>query len=139
MNNKYVVPVICFTLGAATAFYYAPTKVKTETVVVEKEQTKTEQDTVIIEKTDKDGTKTKTTTIKTKQEVQAKKNTEASTVQENKKPQYHVSVMAGLDVTNLKNPAVFGVHAQKQFIGPFSLGAFIMTNTTAGVSVGIQF
>ena len=139
MNNKYVVPVICFAFGAATAFYYAPTKIKTETVVVEKQQTKTEQDTVIIEKTDKDGTKVKTTTIKTKKESQANKNTEASTVQENNKPQYHVSVMAGLDVTNLKNPAVFGVHAQKQFIGPFSLGAFIMTNATAGLSVGIQF
>lgn len=139
MNNKYVIPVVCFTLGAATAFYYLPTKVKTETVVVEKQETKTEQDTVIVEKTDKDGTKVKTTTIKTKSETQTKKDTEASTTKEIEKPKYHISAMAGLDVTNLKNPMVFGIHAQKQFIGPFSLGAFIMTNSTAGISVGVQF
>jgi hypothetical protein len=139
MKNKNLIPVVALLLGGALGYYMSPTKVQIQTVTVEVEKKKTEQDTVIVEKTEKDGTKTKTTTVKTKTETQTKKDTESSKTEETYKPQYNISVMAGMDLNNLSNPIVFGIHAQKQFIGPINFGIFGFTNKTAGLSIGLQF
>jgi hypothetical protein len=139
MKTNKTIPVICFIIGGVTAYYAMPKRVETKTVTVEVQNKKSEQDTVIVEKTNKDGTKTKTTTIKTKTETQNKKDNQKESNTVTSKPEYHISLMGGVDINNLSNPFIIGVHAQKQFIGPFSLGIFGFTNKTAGVSVGIQF
>lgn len=139
MKNKYIIPVVYFLAGGVLAYYAMPTKVKIEKVMVEVEHKKAEQDTVIVEKTNKDGSTTKTTVIKTRTETEIKKDSKIAESKETYKTQYNISVLAGVDVNNLANPAIFGIHAQKQFFGPIGLGLFVFTNKTAGLSVGFQF
>lgn len=138
MNSK-VITVTALILGGIVGYYFSPSKTETKIVTVEVENKKTEQDTVIVEKTNKDGTKIKTTTIKTKTESQKKTDIQNNKTEEKYSPQYNISVMAGFDFGNLSNPYMFGIHAQKQFIGPINLGLFAFTNKTAGISVGLQF
>lgn len=139
MNNRFLIPVVFFIMGGALAYFVMPTKVEIQTSSTQTQDTKVEQDTVIVEKTDKDGNKVKTTTIKTNTQTQTKREDKTVEVKENKKQQYHISAMAGVDVTNLTSPIVFGIHVQKQFIGPISIGLFGFTNKTAGLSLGLQF
>lgn len=126
-------------MGGALAYYFMPTKVEIQTSSTQTQDTKIDQDTVIIETTDKDGNKTKTTKTKTTTNTQTKREDKAEEVKHIKSPEYHISAMAAMDVTNLTSPLVFGIHIQKQFIGPVSIGLFGFTNKTAGLSLGLQF
>lgn len=138
-ENQKLLNVTCFIMGGLLAYIAFPTKIETKTVTVEVEKKKTQQNTVIVEKRNKDGSSIKITEIISKIEAESKKDNKVTEVKETYKPQYNVSVMAGVDVTNLKNPITFGIHAQKQFIGPFNLGLFALTNKTVGISAGLQF
>jgi hypothetical protein len=124
--------VVCFYLGR----YTAPTKVETKTVAVEVEKVKTNQNVVIVEKINKDGSRVKIT----QSSSQTYKNTETSVknskVVENK-PSVNIHAMAGLDVLNPKG-VVVGVHANKQILGPISLGVFGFTNNVIGLSLGMS-
>jgi hypothetical protein len=124
--------VVCFYLGR----YTAPTKVETKTVAVEVEKVKTNQNVVIVEKINKDGSRVKIT----QSSSQTYKNTETSVknskVVENK-PSVNIHAMAGLDVLNPKG-VVIGVHANKQILGPISLGVFGFTNNVIGLSLGMS-
>lgn len=124
--------VFCFCLGR----YTSPTKVETKTVTIEVEKVKTNQNVVVVEKVNKDGSRVKIT----KASSQTYRNTENSTqntkVVENK-PSVNIHAMAGLDVLNPKG-VVVGVHANKQILGPISLGVFGFTNNVIGLSLGMS-
>lgn len=90
-----------------------------------------------------DGTKrTETTTteetgtIKRTEDVTAQRDkTDVKTETANKNT---VAALIGLNVWSLPTP-IYGVSFTRQIYGPLNLGAFGLTNGTAGLSLGVSF
>lgn len=131
----FLIIVIAFYCGR----YSAPEKIKTEikTVEVEKIVTKVEHKTIRI-KENKDGSK-ETVIIsdsKTQDEQKSKSKTELEEITR-KHSVTNVSVMAG--VTHPVSGIDYGISVQRNILGPFTLGAWGMTNISAGLSIGFNF
>lgn len=153
-------------LALAAAFavgrYTVPTKTvtKIEEKIVEKEVIKWKEkevknedkdvETVIVETTYPDGTVKKETRIIDKGKIKVTFEAEGSSESEKSKvtsilksevkenANWNVSLLAGSE--NLKyNEFIYGVHVQKTVLGPFSVGAFGLTNKTVGLSIGGTF
>lgn len=69
----------------------------------------------------------------------ASSETQTSKTVTSEKGKINLSLMAGAQLNNLSGGMVYGIHADKRLIGPFTVGAFAFTNSTAGLSVGITF
>lgn len=158
MNNKVkygiLFPVLIVSFGIGR--YSAPEKVRTETkiVEVEKKSTKKEVDTdkhketKVVEVINPDGTKT-TTTIIVEDTDQKKKETDKSSRKSNydtvsevsrSGSRISLSALAGSDLRNLHALVpVYGVAANKELLGPITVGVFGMSNGLAGVSLGLNF
>ena len=147
--NQYLI-IIGAIVGAFLAGRYsAPDKIKIETVTVTKEvQVKDESQRVnqierVIETTYPDGRAVKETRIKTRAamrrseskavEIATKENREI----ENRRGVV-VSALMGLPFSSLSDGPVYGAAFQKKFIGPISIGAWMLTNLTFGLSVGLE-
>lgn len=76
-------------------------------------------------KTNTDKTKSSTTTVN-------------QTVTPQKGSTINISALAGNDFSGVFKP-VYGVSASKEFLGPVTLGVFGLTNSTIGVSIGLNF
>lgn len=124
--------VVCVALGYSLGRYFQPPKV--ETVEVTKEVIKKDVVTVVKEVVRPDGTKeTETTTTDRTTETSNTSNSSKVAI----KPAWKVNAMVGY---NIGQPKVeYGVMAQKNFIGPISLGAYATTERTIGVTVGLEF
>ena len=152
------VKIIICTLVVLTVFaagrYSAPTKIKTETKIVEvekktddkKSDVKDHKKTTIVETTAPDGTKTKTTTItddkESKSDDKSTDDTSRTTdqtkeVSKGSSP-LSVSLLAGLDISAPGTP-IYGLAVSRPILGPVTLGLFGMTNRTGGVSIGLTF
>jgi hypothetical protein len=150
-NKREVIFVV---IGLVTAFafgYYfgdAPvqrsteTKTKRETQVEEKKNVQTHTTTT----TTKSPTGAVTTTTVTDTSVVAIKDTDtrvenSTTSTENSQKRSKVSVQAllALDLQKGIQQPIYGIAAQKEFIGPITLGAFGLTNGVIGVSIGLNF
>lgn len=51
------------------------------------------------------------------------------------RPRYGLSVLVGTDFSN----PVYGLHVNKELLGPITVGVFGLTNKTLGVSIGLNF
>jgi hypothetical protein len=51
----------------------------------------------------------------------------------------NVSVLAGAPLTDFSYGLVYGASVSKQFLGPFSLGAWAFTDLRLGLSLGMEF
>lgn len=161
-----LVAVVVFMAGLACGRYTTPTKVvtKTETVTVEKEVVKnkevTSKDTnknrelVITETTKPDGTKVvekhyinrdeiKEDTTKTNTVTDTKKSdSKSESIVSNEKNDWNLSALVTNSHTEddfMKGSVSYGVHIQRRIIGPFSIGAFGISNKTYGLSIGASF
>lgn len=155
--------VIIATASLATAFavgrYTVPTKIVTETKVVEVEK-KVE---VVKETKDKDKRKktkkvikiapngekiitevtvedTKTTKSKDSSVTDEKsKASDSKTTQEKSNSPTTISILAGKKITDGLDPILFGAHVSKPVLGPVSIGVWGLSNMTFGLSVGLSF
>lgn len=161
-----LIAAVVFIAGLAAGRYTLPAKVitKTEIQTVEKEVIKnkevTSKDTnkdrelVIVETTKPDGTKivekhyinrdqikedsTKTNTVTDTKRTDSK----SETVTINDKNDWNLSALVTTSHTDsdmFHQSLSYGVHVQRRIIGPFSIGAFGITNKTYGLSVGASF
>lgn len=158
--------VTALLIGVAFGRYTLPAKIvtKTETVTVEKEVIKnvetTSKDTnkdrelivtetvkpdgtKIIEKhyVNKDQIKEDTTKVGTTTDVKSS-DTKTSIVETNAKNDWNISALATKSHTDddmFKGSLSYGVHVQRRILGPISIGAFGLTNRTAGISIGVSF
>lgn len=153
--KKLLALTALFLLGLAVGRFTLPAKVVTKEVVkveireVEKKEINQKNDKVIviIETKKPDGTViteskiVDKSTVDTKSErtTETKSLSNKETTKEYAKNQYSLRVMVGKDLTNLAGPLVYGVGADKKFIGPINLGLYGFTNGVAGVSIGLTF
>ena len=135
--NKYILFVIVIVISYATGRYMSPEKIKTEvkTVEVEKIVTKVEHKTVKI-KENKDGSKETIIVTDSKADTINHSRTQDQTKEVTVKDKLNVSLLAGNSLP-LSAP-IFGASVQKNFIGPVTLGAWVLSNKTAGLSIGLN-
>lgn len=164
---KYVIiAVVIFIAGLACGRFTTPSKVvtKTETVTVEKEVVKTKEknvtdtnknrELVVTETVKPDGTKIIEKHYINRDEIhstsdkvnvattESKTDTKSSTVTTNEKNDWNLSALVTSSHTDsdmFHESLSYGVHIQRRIIGPFSIGAFGITNKTYGLSIGASF
>lgn len=92
-----------------------------------------------------DGSETTTTTEETVEDTHTVDNTETTKDKEYSKTVtplnlgLRLDLLAGLDVTNPASGYLVGAHISKPVLGPITIGLWLLTNKTAGVSAGLQF
>jgi hypothetical protein len=156
-KQKIIITSVALLTAFAVGRYSTPTKVKivTQTVTVEKKvdttQTNTDSNkhlTTVKTETDlPDGTKTIVTktelTDDTKKKTDTKDvtsdtiNTTVSKEVTRGSSPVTLSLLAGAQLTGFT--PVYGGSISKEVLGPITLGAFYLSNTTAGLSVGLTF
>ena len=140
---KYWKPITSVLALLATfifGHYTAPTKIVTNTVTVQVEhkQEDAKTKTIIVEVQKPDGTKT--TTTETNVDDRTNTNiTDKDTTTNNivKQPSTNISALAGLDTKGAN--IVYGVSVNRNLVGPFTAGAWILTSRVIGVSIGVNF
>lgn len=156
MNLQTKIGIAAALLAAAFAFgrWSAPTKIKTETKIVEvekkTEETKKDENknkkTTTHTKVSPDGTReTTTTTVETDRKSTDRSRTDdKSTTQvitkevEKSKSYVTISALAGMSFKDLTTP-FYGGSLSKPVLGPITLGVWGLTNGTGGVSIGLTF
>lgn len=119
-------------LGYAFGRYAQPPKI--ETVEVTKEVIKKDIVTVVKEIVRPDGTKETETRTEDRSTEQTNSSNTTKTAQ---RAAYKVNVMAAYMPDKAKME--YGIMVQKNFIGPISLGAYVTTEKTVGITAGLEF
>lgn len=151
---KVIIVIVGLVTAAAVGRWTAPEKVRveTKTVEVEKESTKTNIDkdvkkiTTTTTTKKPDGTVSTTTvttsedTSKINRDKEDDKTVTSDTVKEvtRSSSKLILSAMAGASVTSLST-SIYGGSIQKSVLGPITVGAWGMSNGTAGLSLGLLF
>ncbi len=115
------------------------TKTETDTNLKENENKATHE--VIVTSKSPDGTVKTTTTIDTNTHLNETKktdtNTEVTVTQQTAK--INVSILGGYDFTKSGSPPLYGLSVNKEFAGPFTVGAWGLTSGVVGLSLGFNF
>lgn len=131
-----IVVVVALASAAMTRYYFPQIEMKTQTVEVTKEVVKNNVQTVIKEVVKTDGTKETTTTIDDRTtKIGSEKKRE--TVQIAAKKDWMLSVSTDFQYRN--GTQSYELQVQRRILGPFYLGAKASTNSSLGVSVGMEF
>lgn len=142
IKTQIIIVFVLLLFGFSFGRYSAPTIPNTKTDT--KTDTNTNTDTnshkvTVITKDPKTGQET--TTITEDKNTETKKVTDTKTdtiVTAPKSSVINISALAGLDTARGFIPT-YGISANKELIGPVTVGAFGLTNGTIGVSVGLNF
>ncbi len=134
MKQRVIVIVCSLLVGYVAGRYGHPVKV-TETKVVEVQIEKQDKSQIIkVETVKPDGTRITKTRTKKDVVTDTDKRTEAVKVVENT-ARFSIAGLAGLHAGQV----LYGAALVSKVAGPVELGAFILTNGTAGVSLGVGF
>lgn len=140
-RTKIIASVALLALAFASGRFLTPekTKVEVKTVTVEKLVTQVVHQKVYI-KENPDGTKETTvvtdTTTDSKTNSKSSDETKESTI---RKDRINISVLAGSTFPiNLSAP-IYGVSANKNILGPITGGIWVLSDKTAGISLGLNF
>lgn len=157
--NKIFIFGAIILVAFAAGRWLAPTKIKTETKIVEvekkSEKSTTDTDrnkhkeTKTVEIVRPDGTKETTTT--TVEDTNTDRKTTTAKTEESKKAESQsreetrsssrtsIAALSGVDTSQSLNPLVYGVSISKEVLGPISIGVWGLSNKTYGASVGVSF
>jgi len=134
MKQRVIVIVCSLLVGYVAGRYGHPVRV-TETKVVEVTIEKQDKSQIIkVETVKPDGTRITKTKTKKNVVTDTDKRTESVKVVENTAGA-HVAVLAGIH----GGQVVYGGSISHTILGPITAGAFVLTNGTAGVSLGLGF
>jgi hypothetical protein len=135
--RNYIAVIVLAVIAYAAGRYMSPDKIKTEvkTVEVEKIVTKVQHKKVVI-KENKDGSKETVIITDTKSDEKGKSNTDIKNKEVTNKGSFNISVLAG---SSVPINGVLGISANKNILGPITVGAWGLTNGIAGLSLGINF
>ena len=140
-RTKIIIAIVAIASTFALGRFTSPDKVRTEikTVTVEKVVTQIVHQTVTIKET-KDGTKE--TVIVTDSNTDTKSNSNSTNETKEitiSKDRINISVLAGSSFPiNLSAP-VYGISANKNRIGPITIGVWGLSDKTVGESLGLNF
>lgn len=84
-------------------------------------------------------TSTTTTDSTAKIKQQDTKTQEVTTTTPVQSKGLNVSIMVAPTSLDLRSPLTYGIVVTKQIIGPLTVGAFGLTNSTVGLTVGVNF
>lgn len=144
-RTKVITSIVVVITSFAVGRYSANTKPDVHTVIDKTQDIKQDTD----KDTHKTTTITKTpdgkevTTITEDTVIDTKKDTDTTThvdqtVTQPKNSLINISALASLDTADGFKP-VYGISANKELIGPVTIGAFGLTNGVIGLSVGVNF
>lgn len=139
-RTKVFISIAALAVAYASGHYFSPEKIKTEvrTVEVEKIVTKVVHQTITIHEKP-DGTKD--TTIVTDANTNSTTNKESKDATKEvtvSKDRFNISVLAGSTFPlNLSSP-IYGISVNRNILGPLTAGIFGMTNSTVGISLGLN-
>jgi len=137
-NKQAMGGVIIIVIAFYCGRYSAPEKIKTEvkTVEVEKVVNKVERKVIKVRE-NADGSKDTVIVVDsdTHEKSSGKSSVETKEVINSRRT--HASLLIG-GAHPLSGPH-FGLSLHRNVLGPFTLGAWLVTNKTAGLSVGMNF
>lgn len=153
-----VVIVLCVS-SFAVGRYTTPVQIKTETKIVEVEKKTNVSDsdkkkerhkkTTTIEETLPDGTKRKTTVVTDDTQSDSQKHdsssSETSKSETDKKEVTNrtslvtISALGGASISLGNVPLIYGASITKPVLGPITIGIWGLSNSTAGLSLGLSF
>lgn len=84
-------------------------------------------------------TTTTDTTAKVKEVATDSKTTQETKTVASKLQGINASVLVAPHVSDFSAPYTYGIAVNKQVLGPFTIGAFALTNQTYGLSLGVTF
>jgi hypothetical protein len=147
VDLKYKIVVVIVALGVSFAFgRYSVTPPNTKTVETVKTDTKEQTDqnkhiVTVITKDCKTGKEVTTITEDDslrQREVQKTVDNLLQTVTQQQRGRINISALGGASFSDSLKP-VYGVSANKEFIGPITLGAFGLSNGVVGLQIGVNF
>lgn len=130
LSSKLAISVVVIITTYAFGRYSARPDTKTQVLTAVKTDTVTK---TIVNK--KPSGETTTTTIE--EHITDTKRLDKTTTEAGKRSLINLSALGGLDTRTLQ--PVYGISANKEFIGPITVGAWGLTNGSVGVSVGWTF
>lgn len=137
-NKEALGGILIIVVVFAAGRYSAPEKVKVHTVTVEIEKkVDKQQNKKVYIKENKDGSKETTIIVDTSVKENTKANSESTIKEITVRDKLNVSLLVGGPLS-FSEPT-FGISANKNFIGPITLGLWGLTNKTVGFSVGLNF
>ncbi len=158
MSRRYWAVGLALLVSFAAGRWLAPEKIKIEKQIIEVEKKSSNKDTeaernkrketIITEKINSDGSKETTTHIV--EETSASKkagesnNSESGRAENETKEiergtaKVTISALAGTTFST-ETPIVYGGSISKPIFGPITIGAWGLTNKTAGFSLGLTF
>lgn len=135
-----LVGLLLLALGYGLGRYIQPAKIETKIEQVVKEVEVVKKDIVIKERIikQKDGTEIteRTTEDKSSATTDKKSESSSSTVVTNKKPDWRVNALGAL---NKDRDITYGLQVERRILGNISAGVYGMTDTTIGLSIGMEF
>jgi hypothetical protein len=143
MDTKYKVIIATCTILVAFAFgrYSAPKIPDSHSITDTTKEINKDVDThktTVITKTP-DGKEVTTITEDTSSKSKSDSDTKTDvTITAPKTSAVNISLLAGLDTGRGFVPT-YGISANKELIGPVTVGAFGLTNGTIGLSIGVNF
>lgn len=140
---KYIIAILLLIFMYAYGRYMQPAKVEIKTVekVIIKEVVKKDEVVVTHHITKPDGSTETTTTTSTHTQTNTQQSSENthSNVVVNKKTDYRLGVLAGIDNNNYTK-VIYGLSGELRVFGPISAGVWVFpSETMGGVSVSIEF
>lgn len=132
LSSKLIISAVVIITAFAVGRYSARSDTKTQTQVLTAVKTDTVTKTIVNKKPSGETT---TTTIE--EHITDTKRLDKTTTEAGKRSLINLSALGGLDTRTLQ--PVYGISANKEFIGPITVGAWGLTNGSVGVSVGWTF
>lgn len=141
-ETKVVVVLIIILMAASYGMgrYLQPAKVEIKKEEIIKEVEVIKKDIEIIEREIKrpDGTieKERIERDKSTETVNKDSKTKESTLIVNKKPDWNIQALAAI---NKDRDTVYGLKADRRILGNIYIGGFGLTDSTVGLSIGMEF
>lgn len=137
MKKGFIIFLVGVVAGAWISHQSAKVVKKETKVEIVEDKTQIKETKTIVEKIKPDGTIIRKIVQNKDTKVDVKKDkAEAKVEIVDRSRDWYVGAMAG---TTFSTPTpVFGAEVHRRILGPFSAGIFLLTNKTAGVTLGLS-
>jgi hypothetical protein len=137
-KTKLIIAAVAVLTSFAFGRWSAPEYKKTETDQTENKEVDKHKKTTVVEKERPDGTKEKKTVVEEDSEKRSEKSSKQSEEIVGSSSKVTVSALGGFYFSDRSGP-IYGLAISKPILGPITLGAFYLTPSIVGASIGLTF